>query len=308
MVVQWPIALEEILAGDQVVGLASVTPAKGVVIAPMTNFALHERQSGTVRVNSSVGAGKKLDRVRRDPRVALAFHTRDQGTADGPEYVLVQGIATVASPVENFPATIGGRWDDKEGPRAHGLWGRWLRVYYTRVPIDIAVQRIIVWPDLNASGEPLIVGAPLGKPPPSQKPPAGGTDARVDSARTASAATRLPHVLLGWVGDDGLPMIVPVAAIEGVDDRTVRLRAAGSVLPPGQRRAGLTAHAFSRHVRGEHQRLYTGWLEVDADGRTATYRPHTGFGFHLPPSKLLYHLAVGFSARRGVRGVLGHPG
>jgi general stress protein 26 len=300
MPVSWSTELDGVLAGDQVVGVASVTPARGVVIAPMTNFAVHDRQAGLVTVNSSVGASKKIERMRRNPHVAIAFHSRDHSTADGQQYVLVQGVATVSAPVPDFPATIGTRWDDKDGAPPRGLWGRWLRVYYTRIPIDIAVERITIWPDLSASGEPEILGT---QPPSSaapQAPPLGGTGARIDCGRAARMARRLPHVLLGWVGEDGLPMVVPVL-ITGFDDDGIRLGTAGPVLPSAHRRAGLTAHSFSHHGHddhGNHQRLHTGWLEVDSP-HTATYRPHTRAGFRMPPSTSLYRLAVGFSARRG---------
>ncbi|WP_319448513.1 MULTISPECIES: hypothetical protein [unclassified Mycobacterium] len=300
MTVSWSTQLDGVLAGDQVVGVAAVTPARGVVIAPMTNFAVHDRQAGVVGVNSSVGASKKIERMRRNPHVAVAFHSRDHSTADGMQYVLVQGFATVSAPVPDFPATIGTRWDDKDGAPPSGLWGRWLRVYYTRIPIDIAVERIMSWPDLRASGEPELLGTPLPPPAASQASPLGGTGTRIDCARAARRARRLPHVLLGWVGEDGLPMVVPVL-ITGFDDVGIRLGTAGPVLPSGHRRAGLTAHSFSHHGlgnHGNHQRLHTGWLEVDSP-HTATYRPHTSAGFRMPPSTWLYRLAVGFAARRG---------
>jgi general stress protein 26 len=302
MTVSWSTELDGVLAGDQVVGVASITPARGVVIAPMTNFAVHDRQAGVVKVNSSVGASKKIERMRRNPHVAVAFHSRDHSTADGQQYVLVQGIATVSAPVPDFPSTIGDRWDDKDGAPPSGLWGRWLRSYYTRVPIEIAVERIISWPDLSAGGAPEAHGAPWPTSAASQAPPLGGTDARIDCARVARAVRSLPHLLLGWVADDGLPMVVPAQLLDA-DDGGVRLSTAGPVLPPGQRRAGLTAHSFSRHGQGEHgdhQRLLTGWVEVDSP-YTATYRPHTSAGFRMPPSTSVYRLLVGFAARRGAK-------
>jgi hypothetical protein len=63
----------------------------------------------------------------------------------------------------------------------------------------------------------------------------------------------------------------------------------------------LTAHQFSRHLRGEEQRIYTGWLESADSTNSLAYRPHTAFGFHLPPSTFVYRVLVGFSARRGAR-------
>src|SRR5687767_13128015 len=69
----WTDEVEDVVTGDVNVALAYATPAKGVVILPVTNFATRDRRAATITVNTSVGAWKKLDRIRRDPNVALAF-------------------------------------------------------------------------------------------------------------------------------------------------------------------------------------------------------------------------------------------
>ncbi|MEO6714677.1 MAG: pyridoxamine 5'-phosphate oxidase family protein, partial [Mycobacteriales bacterium] len=91
----WPPSIDEILGGDQAVALAHVTPAGGVVVTPVTNFALRDPERGTVNVNSSVGMWRKLERMRDNPHVALAFHTRAHGFSERSEYVLVQGTASI---------------------------------------------------------------------------------------------------------------------------------------------------------------------------------------------------------------------
>jgi general stress protein 26 len=300
MTVRWPVEVDEVLDGDQVVAVASVTPAGGVVISPMTNFAVHDRQSGIVKVNSSVGASKKLDRMRANPNVALAFHSRAFSASSRSEYVVVQGNAKVLPPVPDYPAIMGHRWDEKDGPPPRGIWAWWLRTYYTRIPIDISVERVIVWPDLSASGTPRVYGAALPPSPQPQKPPSGGTASRVDPHRVRTLARRLPHLLIGWLGDDGRPMLVPVEATACAQD-ALQLSIASPLLPPGGRRGGLLAHQFSKHLRGEEQRIYTGWVENTHSSNCAAYHPHTAFGFRLPPSTTLYRLLVGFSARRGAR-------
>ena len=110
----WPDAVEEIIDGDHAVALAYVTPASGVVLAPVSNFGIHDRANGVVTVNSSVGAPKKLDRIRRNPHVAIAFHTRAHATNDRPEYVLVQGRATLGPPVADFPGKFVDNWERLE--------------------------------------------------------------------------------------------------------------------------------------------------------------------------------------------------
>lgn len=301
MPTSWPDTVDEILAGDQAVMLASVTPASGVVLGPVTNFAAHDRDAGTVTVNSSVGAWKKLERIRHNPRVALAFHTRAHGFTDRPEYVLVQGTASISAPVTDYPATIAEQWERFNGPRGGALWRRWLRVYYTRVSVDITVERVTVWPDLAASGSSQVYGmSPPAELPPSQRPPGHGTGPRVECDRVARRAANLPNVLLGWVDAGGFPLVVPVD-VDGDDDSGVLLRTPQPLLPPGGRRAGLTAHAFTRHVLGQHQSVHTGWLETDTTGSQAVYAPHTTFGYRMPPSTLLYRLTVGLATRRGLR-------
>ena len=97
--VSWPDSVDEVLAGDQTIMLATVTPAEGVVLLPVTNFAVRDREAGTVTAaNSSVGVSKKLERIRRNPRVALAYHTRARGWTVRPQYVLVQGTASLSAP------------------------------------------------------------------------------------------------------------------------------------------------------------------------------------------------------------------
>src|SRR5438046_10171166 len=79
----WPDNVDEILGSDQVVALAYTTPANGVILTPLTNFGLRDREAGTLSpVNSSVAAWRKLDRIRKSPKVALAYHTRTPGFSD----------------------------------------------------------------------------------------------------------------------------------------------------------------------------------------------------------------------------------
>src|SRR4051794_17595496 len=74
---RWPDLVDAILAADQAIMLATVTPAKGVVLLPVTNFGVRDREAGTITaVNSSVGGSKKLERMRRDPPGAPAHPTR----------------------------------------------------------------------------------------------------------------------------------------------------------------------------------------------------------------------------------------
>src|SRR5439155_22078731 len=61
-------------------------------------------------VNSSVGVWKKLERIRRNPRVALALHTRRHGANCRAECVLVQGKASLSETVADYPAVYSAAW------------------------------------------------------------------------------------------------------------------------------------------------------------------------------------------------------
>lgn len=303
MMAHWPGHVDEVLGGDHALTLVYATPARGAVLLPVTNFALRDRRAGTVSaVNSSVGAPRKLERIRANPRVALAYHTREHAAHARPEYVLVQGVATLSSPIPDYPGTVPEAWSRMENwDSSHLLWKRWRRIYALRVEIEVAVERIVVWPDLACAGEPEVIGRALPpEPPPSQSEPKKGTDPRVDAKRAARAGSRLPHTLIGWIGTDGFPVAVPVR-IEGAGPKGCHLRAARGLFPPGSRRAGLTTHWFSRRVIGQNQRKHTGWLTANDDGVTAVYAPHTSSSYRFPASETLFRIVSGGATRLGLR-------
>src|SRR2546426_5655051 len=94
----WRADVAEILAPDLAAGFSYLTPAKGVVITPMAPLALRDRRAGTVTVTTSQAMWKKLDRIRRNPGVAVAYHAREHGLTDKSGFVLIQGRAS-------FPTT-----------------------------------------------------------------------------------------------------------------------------------------------------------------------------------------------------------
>jgi hypothetical protein len=300
--VTWPDDIDDVLAGDLTAGLAYVTPAGGVVVTPVSPMGLRNRDAGTVTFTTSLGFGRKLDRIERDPHVALAYHAREHGFSDSSLYVLVQGRATAGRKPDRdwLQAVLDPRSERFMGARRTGIfWDRWLHEYYeVRVPVEVAVERILSWPDLGCEGDPRVVGAALpAEDPPPQSAPGGGIDPRVNVARAARRLRALPHVLMGFRGADGYPMVRPVDVGEH-GEKGIGVATAGSPLPPGGRRAGVLGHRYGPQLVGIEVRQHTGWLSVD--GR-AVYAPHTEQGFRVPASKTVYLLASGLLAKRGVR-------
>src|ERR1700758_3090917 len=90
----WSDADDAIIGGDLTAALAYVTPAGGAVVTPVAPIGLRDREAGTVTFTTSLGFSRKLERIRENPRVALAYHAREHGFASDARYVLVQGDAS----------------------------------------------------------------------------------------------------------------------------------------------------------------------------------------------------------------------
>ena len=314
----WPDEVDEVIGGDLTAALAYVTPAGGAVVTAVSPVGLRDRDAGTVTFTTSLGFGRKLDRIAANPCVALAYHAREHGFSQRDLYVLVQGRAAAKLPPDRdyLDTVLGPAAERFMGPRKRGrlFWDRWLKQYYAdRVPVTVQVERIVSWTNLACEGPPSVLGEPRpGAPPGSQPPPAKGTAPRLDPERAARRLTRLGHVLLAWVNADGYPFVAP-ANVEGAGPEGIRLNAAEGILPQGARRAGLLGHEYRAKLIGLAARQHTGWLEVaERAGLHALYAPHTEQGFRAPPNKTLLFFFSGLLAKRGLakarrEGRAGHP-
>jgi hypothetical protein len=302
MPVAWDDDIDSILGGDLTAALGYRTPAGGIVLVALAPIGLRDRAAGTVGFTTSLGFGRKLERIERDPRVALAFHAREHGFAESPRYALVQGRARVLEkPSAEQRARVERLATTFLDARKRGIfWDRWLREYYdVRVQVDVDVDRIVSWPDLRCAGAPEVLGAPLSDDPPEpQRPPKNGTAPRVDAERVGRRVRGTAHRLLGFAATDGYPQVVPVDVERAAPDG-LELTAAVK-LPPSGRRAGLLGHSYRPQLIGLEARQYTGWLEVGDDGR-ALFAPHTELGYKAPANKTLLLFLNGLLAKRGVR-------
>jgi hypothetical protein len=306
MAATWPDGVDRVIAGDMTAALAYVTPAGGAVVTAVAPIGLRDRERGTVGFTTSLGFGKKLERIRRNPRVTLAYHARKHGFADGTSYVMVQGDAqlTLEPDRDYLENEIGPRAERWLGPRKSGaFWDRWLQEYYAdRVPVDVDVRRIVSWPQLDCTGEADVHGE---APPPAhaapQEPPKKGAGPRLDAAKAARAAGKLPYVLLAFTGADGYPIVHPVTVVDGGPEGIAIEAALPSLLPPGGRRAGLLAHDYGAQLLGLRARQFTGWLTVEDGSTRALYAPHTTSAFRAPGNKTMLLLANGFLAKRGLK-------
>jgi hypothetical protein len=303
--VSWPDDVDQILAGDLTAALAYATPAGGAVVTAVAPIGMRDREAGTVSFTTSLGFGRKLERIKRNPRIALAYHAREHGFAEGPAFVVVQGEASADTDADRdlIEDVIAPQAEPFMGPAKRGkvFWDRWLQEYYAdRVPVTVRVERILAWPTGEVGPEPDVYGSPLpAEPPAPQDEPAKGAGPREDVERAARRFGALPNKLLSFPWSDGHPLVLPVS-VEGADPGGIRLRCARP-LPPGGRRAGVVAHTYNAQLIGLQTRGHTGWLRVDDDPRQAVYAPHTAFGFRAPANKTLLLLANGLLAKRGLK-------
>jgi hypothetical protein len=293
----WSDEVDAVLTGDMTAALGYATPAGGAVVAAVAPVGLRDRDEGTVTFTTSLGLGKKLERIARDPRVGLAYHARDHGFASGNSFVLVQGRCRPVPPADRD-------WNERVlgpasarfmgPPRRGAFWDRWLQEYYAdRVPVTVDVERVVVWPALDCSGDPVVAGIDRPDAPEPQAAPKKGTGPRLDAEKAARKLARMPHVLVGWREADGFPAVV-AARVQGAGGEGMRLWS-GAGLPSGGRRAGVLGHSYEAKLVGLRARQHTGWLE---DG---LYAPHTVSSFRAPSNKTLLLLANGLLAKRGLR-------
>jgi hypothetical protein len=300
--VSWPDHVDEILGADMTAALGYATPARGAVVMAVAPIGLRDRERGAVGFTTSLGFAKKLDRIKREPRVALAYHSRKHGRSNRSEFVLVQGRAEpVIEPTPEDRALVRRQAEQFLGSARSGpFWDRWLREYYmVRIPVWVTAERITVWPDLDCAGPPERYGLPepVSTPDP-QLAPAKGTGPRVNMERAAKRLAKTPHLLLGHVDADGYPELGPVE-LAASDDTGLELAAAPGVIPEGTRRAGLLGHNYRPKLIGLTARQHTGWLEAGDD--RGLYAPHSETGFAAPPNKTLLLLGNGLQAKVGVR-------
>lgn len=298
----WSDEADAIITGDLATALAYVTPARGVVVMPITTAGVRDREAGTVTFTTSLGFGRKLERIRSANQVALAFHAREHGFADGPAFVLVQGRATIGwtDLAAQRTALLEGMLRFSGPPKSGRFWNWWMREYYVqRVPVALAVERVTTWPDPAGREAPTIHGAAMPVvPPDAQTVPAGGAEPRLSARRAGARLRSLPHLLLGWVGADGFPAVAPVT-IETADRDGMTLLDPTGTVPPGGRRAGLVGHGFGPALTALRAQQHTGWLE--AGGTGIRYSPHSQHRYRTPRGTTPTSLINGGKAKRGMR-------
>jgi len=70
--VRWSDEADEVISGDLTAAAAYITPAGGAVVIAVAPCGLGRRDRGVIGFTTSLGFSRKLERIIRDPHVALA--------------------------------------------------------------------------------------------------------------------------------------------------------------------------------------------------------------------------------------------
>jgi len=260
------------------------------IVWPVTPY--YRQGAPTIDVTTGLGYPKKADDAARNPLVALLFSDpTGSGLPEGTQ-VLVQGTAEVDD--RDLDANRERYWResgeklpgsrDMHPPKLlRGLFG-W---YYTRIYVKVRPERVFVWHDGEAAGEPEVHGAHLEEvrsghseePFEPRADPEGGAIAW--DGRIEELGRRHGTGVLAWVAPDGFPLAVRVPVSSDAGTRRIAIGAAPAGVPIAEGRACLVAHAHDERfswqenfqVRGDLVRSDDGWALV----------PHRLIGgFELP--------------------------
>ena len=260
------------------------------IVWPVTPY--YRQGAPTIDVTTGLGYPKKADDAARNPLVALLFSDPTGSGLPAGTQVLVQGTAEVDD--RDLDANRERYWResgeklpgsrDMHPPKLlRGLFG-W---YYTRIYVKVRPERVFVWHDGEATGEPEVHGAHLEevRSGHSEEPfepranPEGGEiswDGRIEEL-----GRRHGTGVLAWVAPDGFPLAVRVPVSSDAGARRITIGAAPAGVPVAEGRACLVAHAHDERfswqenfqVRGDLVRSGDGWALV----------PHRLIGgFELP--------------------------
>ena len=263
----------------------------------MAPMGLRDREAGTITVTSSLGLPKKIARMRENPSVAIAYHAREHGFSDRPEYVVVQGTASVPEhPDRPWLESITPEWERFLGPR-HGQWlGRGPKIYYwERLGIPITVRRVLVYDGHNPVK---VIGEPLPDDPAPQVAPKKGTGPRSRPRRRRGASTGC-HTHCS-VGSEAT-----ACRWSAVSPATARTSAAYAWLPATPRRLRVAAAPDSPATCSSATWSARSSASTPGGSRSTgaktVYAPHTKAGYAVPASRGLMTVGTALTFPKGYR-------
>ena len=223
----WPDALFEVFRSAVTVAYTSLTRDGRPVTVPVTPFV--EPEVETLDVSTGLTYPAKAERARRNPKVCLLFDDHIGSGLMAAPVVLVQGLARVRDADLQANTDRYVREALAKTPEMFRGMPRFvlrrLTFYFARIWIEVTPTRMWWWASTALDSEPgtwlapAQSGAQGSDPAPAGRQPPAWLPAPADWRPTArTVVARLPQRELGWVGEDGFPVSVPVSGVESVDE------------------------------------------------------------------------------------------
>jgi hypothetical protein len=258
---------------------------------PLTPY--YEQGDQCIDVTTALGAPKKAEDARANPKVSLLFSDPTGSGMDDAPQVLVQGIADVdARDLEanrvRYTRESAAKLPGSKDMMPPKPLERLFSFYYTRLYIHVRPERVYVWPQGDPTRDPQLFDAHMeevrsghDEEPPAPHARAAGREPVWDE-RMDELGGLYPSVVLSLVAPDGFPFSVRVP-IE-VDSGSRRIRLGGGVLgvPVQPGLACLTAHDHSPDFSWQRNFQVRGDL-VEEDGGWALVPHRMVGGVELPP-------------------------
>ena len=129
---------------------------------PVTHPLIPLYDGERIYLHSSTLFSKKLEHIKRDPRVSLAL-TDPVAMKGNPDRATIQGIARVidADPHRDWERLILELWRQKEPSIDDFLKARVaLPLFFERAVIEVTPERCLLWPNGRTDQEPILSTAP----------------------------------------------------------------------------------------------------------------------------------------------------
>lgn len=263
----WPPELGEVFAGALTCEYSSLTRAGAPVTVPTTPYV----GEGTLDVSTGLTYPAKVERARRNPKVALLFADAiGAGSSAASQVVLVQGRAAVRDAdlqgnTDRYVREAALKVPEATKGQPKFVLKR-LAFYYARIWIEIEPVRIRWWSGRALEDQPREWRAEPGAsthesdPPPSgSQPPPWLSPPEQWREVAARALAELPLADLTTVDADGYPVSVPVTTGALIGDQVALAVGSGAPeLPAGA--ACLTLHGHDEKFTTQENHTLVGEL------------------------------------------------
>jgi hypothetical protein len=208
----------------------------------------------SIDVTTGLGYPKKADDAAHHPYVSLLFSDPTGCGIDNTPMVLVQGMAEVddrdlEANAERYWHESGEKLPATRKMHPPAFIRRGLGWYYKRIYIHVRPERVYIWPDCDASAEPMLLDTHMDEvrsghdeEPEHAPAPPSGAPAVWNDMLDGLGSRSFPSAVLTLVAPDGFPFSIRLPVRPDQAGGCVRFEVDALGIPVAPGRACLTAH------------------------------------------------------------------